>query len=708
MNISGIINAPPPSSPSPQPLVVHGAPLGLQGEQTATKTNAIAGDILKWMVVFCAGISMAFFFSGICIGFSSFGVPYLISIIATLVFAFATPKNPHPQRQGSGIVPPLIPQDSKRTGADVTIPFLPPPQFVDGQPLQLNNDGSSCFINSVFWAIMALPVYKDALVQSCKEWDACFIVLEKFKAWLLNPIPDKALNKDDLRLLISLLSTPDFDTWYKTTDDNASDALKQFDAQIQACRKAREEGKDDPLLSDETLDQILPLFNYDRHWTEADIATFIQLMKWLKAKGNSVKAPTVGALKQLESILSRPEYVQRFRVQIESVAKGEGAQVQLLTDFVAQVNTLIELRLQNSQDLPPVDALIVAKDPFFDFWTVGVFVARAQDLNPKIRGIKGFLNAIDTYDEACSKKAIHTNMGLSVLRQLLPAARRQGQQDASDMLRALFDLIDIRKFPNLFCSLAVERRYAPYNPPKDNLEAVQAEQQRLENAKSKELSRMPPECVKCDTPVPAYEFYLNLPDAPGFGQRLFNQSFEFCDGLAHDAAVYINSTNEQPCLYQIQAERFQVKRFPKQFIITLKRFTEESVKNDQQIIMPQYLEFKTDKYEVVAIVQHQGGFNSGHFITFVKDGQTWWICNDQAHYIRKATEQELRGALTYGYQYFLRKVEEGAVVPQLTDWPPAALPPEVVKDSDTSEHVAKQESEATPPPANNTLEDHPD
>ena len=39
--------------------------------------------------------------------------------------------------------------------------------------------------------------------------------------------------------------------------------------------------------------------------------------------------------------------------------------------------------------------------------------------------------------------------------------------------------------------------------------------------------------------------------------------------------------------------------------------------------------FCTRKFNLVAIINHSGNLNSGHYTCLVKDGETWWHCNDK-------------------------------------------------------------------------------
>ena len=38
----------------------------------------------------------------------------------------------------------------------------------------------------------------------------------------------------------------------------------------------------------------------------------------------------------------------------------------------------------------------------------------------------------------------------------------------------------------------------------------------------------------------------------------------------------------------------------------------------------------TRKFNLAAVINHSGNLNSGHYTCLVKDGETWWHCNDKA------------------------------------------------------------------------------
>lgn len=47
----------------------------------------------------------------------------------------------------------------------------------------------------------------------------------------------------------------------------------------------------------------------------------------------------------------------------------------------------------------------------------------------------------------------------------------------------------------------------------------------------------------------------------------------------------------------------------------------------------------SSKYSLVAVVNHSGSMNSGHYTSFCNDGKQWYYCDDQA--IRLADRREL-------------------------------------------------------------------
>ena len=40
--------------------------------------------------------------------------------------------------------------------------------------------------------------------------------------------------------------------------------------------------------------------------------------------------------------------------------------------------------------------------------------------------------------------------------------------------------------------------------------------------------------------------------------------------------------------------------------------------------------FFTRKFNLTAVINHSGTLNSGYYTCVVKDGETWWHCNDEA------------------------------------------------------------------------------
>ena len=40
--------------------------------------------------------------------------------------------------------------------------------------------------------------------------------------------------------------------------------------------------------------------------------------------------------------------------------------------------------------------------------------------------------------------------------------------------------------------------------------------------------------------------------------------------------------------------------------------------------------FCTRKFNLAAVINHSGNLISGHYTCLVKDGETWWHCNDKA------------------------------------------------------------------------------
>lgn len=141
--------------------------------------------------------------------------------------------------------------------------------FVQGQPLQLTNDGTSCFINAPFWMLMNDPVVAEAVVDSCRRWDASFTALEKLVAWLKKKDENPKPSQQDIAFLMPMFAREEIGaTWYANTIGRRIDteALRAFDTQMKAFIRSRQDNVADPVLQEQDfvlLDAALDAFRED-------------------------------------------------------------------------------------------------------------------------------------------------------------------------------------------------------------------------------------------------------------------------------------------------------------------------------------------------------------------------------------------------------------------------------------------------------------
>jgi ubiquitin C-terminal hydrolase len=97
---------------------------------------------------------------------------------------------------------------------------------------------------------------------------------------------------------------------------------------------------------------------------------------------------------------------------------------------------------------------------------------------------------------------------------------------------------------------------------------------------------------------------------------------------------------------------------PNIMIISLKRFDHSLNKNVMRVKAPLALDLSAhclhtnqQKYNLVAIGNHHGGFGSGHYNCVCKHKNNKWYAIDDAM-VREAQEAELEYVLNNGYMYF--------------------------------------------------------
>lgn len=579
-NFSGAIPPPGPSKlSSPITSEIPGIPLNPAARETAGKITRVAANVLMGLAI--ASIALVCIFLGFwyfkATPFKYASISWIAALIFTQLAEFVRPCDeplppPQDQRQGghrgqsvnlatppdeSGsrgqtqlgpIPPPLIrkPQISELQASET----LPP--FIQGQPVQLTNEASSCFIDATFWEIMAWPEMKNALVESYQEWDRRFQTFEKFIQGLKGSREDFNLTGEEVHLLVTLFGSELGSDFFKAIGSKG-ESVAQLNNLLLQFREARFKGNPDPIILDTNI--VLDIFK--SHFFDDSL--------------------------------------------IQSLEKG------------------------------------------------------FENLSRKILGIRGFLQVVEKYEEAGRTEQHHANIALTPLRNLLPLNAAWGQQDANEMLRCLVNLVDQRRYSHLFFSVSVEQYFTPYNPDSNT-----KEEERLQRhiQTSKTTDRLPENSRKMQDSVLTYEFQLPLDKEISDGQLAFNGLFIPHQGMGHDLAIYLNPEGK-PALYKIEQECFRVAALPQTFILQLKRFetngTGLTSKNTQILQMPQVMKWKDQSYELISIKYHFGFASFGHYTTCVKQGDTWWFCDDMEKYIYKATDKDLKEALELGYGYLYKK-----------------------------------------------------
>jgi hypothetical protein len=674
-----------------------GAPLDDDAVQAALKTNKLIGDILTYIAVACAALSAAFFFASIFVS-SSFMAPYAISMVATFAFGWAgdcvSPKRgrgvPAPGGPGAFAPPPPPPAGAKNRGFFGMFQAPPLPDFVPGQPVHITNDGSSCFVDSAFWMLMSWPQMKQALVESFQEWNTKFAAMNKFIVWLKSPNEAEKPTAEDIPLLVALFSEDVGGDFYNFIGKQvelpkAPEALTTLFEWMKAFRRARFDGEEDPEIPEADIETIMGLFNGRSPWSSKQIDLFIAFMNWVEAPQRRYP-PKAADVEKLVSVLSQQQCQQFYLEKIKALTEGDKAAKapKLLTEFVAQVDAAKEsLALADEE---PAEAPLCV-DFFFAVSAAGM----ARDLSDQLAGIQGFLTAVEKYDKTQGDSTHRTEMRLTALRNFLPRAIRQGQQDSADMFRYLSNWIDVRKHPGLFFNLSMEQEFVPYDAAQE-LDQVRA-QKEVERLAKVAVSERAPDILpfgsrKVQKPVLNYELCAPIPvDRSSWGQDLFDGLFKFHEGMGHDPIIYADPDTNEAALYKISRERFAVDKLPDTFIFTLKRFVRtldgRSLKNPQAVVMPEYLTHEDEIFEVTGVIFHGGSFNGGHYVELSKVNGEWWMCDDSgphwnSRYVYKASPAQVKSAFTYGYQYLVRKCEDDfdiETAPKtIADWPPKDLP----------------------------------
>lgn len=77
--------------------------------------------------------------------------------------------------------------------------------------------------------------------------------------------------------------------------------------------------------------------------------------------------------------------------------------------------------------------------------------------------------------------------------------------------------------------------------------------------------------------------------------------------------------------------QLKVQRWPKNLVISLKRFLPDGRKNDTFVAIPDSIHLMAP-YKLVAVACHSGGVKSGHYTTSVRDADGWVCVDDDSEY----------------------------------------------------------------------------
>lgn len=173
-------------------------------------------------------------------------------------------------------------------------------------------------------------------------------------------------------------------------------------------------------------------------------------------------------------------------------------------------------------------------------------------------------------------------------------------------------------------------------------------------------------CMNCSNKTHKFEPHctvtLPIPDLPGH-IKLSDCISEF---QKPECIVKYNCDN---CgIKDISATRkSSFANLPEYLIIHLNRFkyTRNTtdcfwriVKNSDLVEIPLKLELRNSKYELESSINHIGGTTSGHYISFIKKENVWYLCNDSSVSKIEGTEKEIS---ENAYVLFYRRTETNAM-----------------------------------------------
>jgi ubiquitin C-terminal hydrolase len=92
-----------------------------------------------------------------------------------------------------------------------------------------------------------------------------------------------------------------------------------------------------------------------------------------------------------------------------------------------------------------------------------------------------------------------------------------------------------------------------------------------------------------------------------------------------------------------------INKFPKYLIITLKRYSNNNKKNNQEIDMPYNFAFIDKNFYLRGIIYHSGSTNGGHYVYYGNKNNQWYLYNDSS--ISLINEQIINNIKKLGYIY---------------------------------------------------------
>lgn len=93
-----------------------------------------------------------------------------------------------------------------------------------------------------------------------------------------------------------------------------------------------------------------------------------------------------------------------------------------------------------------------------------------------------------------------------------------------------------------------------------------------------------------------------------------------------------HNTISKDCTKCVQFSDFgcqiNVKKMPLLIMMNIKRFTKKLTKIHTEIIYPTKLKVKSELYSLVGLITHSGSFSGGHYVSYIKKLNSWYLCDD--------------------------------------------------------------------------------